>query len=69
MQKIGTCSITTTKGVDKLEFDWGIIHMLTEESVTGGTTFSFGHIVLAKGKGHVRHNHPTGFPKASTIQP
>ena len=59
MQKIGTCTVTTTDDVDKLEFDWGVIHMLSEESVTGGQSFSFGHVVLAKGKGHVRHNHPT----------
>ena len=51
--------ITTDDDVDTLAFDWGKIYMLAEESVTGGTTFSFGHVVLAPGKGHVRHNHPT----------
>lgn len=59
MQKLGTCFITTTDDVEKLEFDWGIIHMLAQEKVTGGKTFSFGHVVLQPGKGHVRHNHPT----------
>jgi len=59
MKKIGTCAITTTNDVDTLEFDWGIIHMLSEERVTGAQTFSFGHVVLQPGKGHIRHNHPT----------
>lgn len=59
MRKIGSCAITTTKDVDTLEFDWGIIHMLSEERVTGAKTFSFGHVVLQPGKGHIRHNHPT----------
>ena len=59
MHKIGSCVVTTTEDVDKLEFDWGIIHMLSEESVTGAQTFSFGSVYLMPGKGHVRHNHPT----------
>lgn len=59
MKKIGACFITDTNSVDKLEFDWGVIHMLSEEKVTGGKTFSFGHVVLQPGKGHIRHNHPT----------
>ena len=59
MHKIGRCTITTTSDVDQLEFDWGIIHMLSEESVTGGSSFSFGSVKLQPGKGHVRHNHPT----------
>ncbi len=59
MQSIGRCYVTTTDDVDKLEFDWGIIHMLSTEKVTGGTTFSFGHVVLQVDQGHVRHNHPT----------
>ena len=59
MQKIGNCFITQEQDVDKLEFDWGVIHMLAREEVTGGKTFSFGHVVLKPGQGHVRHNHPT----------
>ena len=59
VKKIGTCTVTTTNDVDKLEFDWGIIHMLSEESVTGGKTMSFGSVLLQPGKGHIRHNHPT----------
>lgn len=59
MKQIGTCSITRNEDVDKLEFDWGVIHMLSEQNVTGATSFSFGYVELAAGKGHVRHNHPT----------
>ena len=58
MQKLGRCMITTKNDVDQLEFDWGIIHMLSEERVTGAKTFSFGVVSLQPGKGHVRHNHP-----------
>ncbi len=59
MQTIGRCHVTTKKDVDKLEFDWGIIHMLAYEGATGGKTFSFGVVELQPGKGHIRHNHPT----------
>ncbi len=57
-QQIGSCYVTTTAGVDRLKFDWGIIHMLCEEQVTGGKTMSFGSVLLQPGKGHIRHNHP-----------
>ena len=59
MQKIGNCFIATENEVDKLEFNWGVIHILAKESMTGSGTFSFGHVVLQPGQGHVRHNHPT----------
>jgi oxalate decarboxylase/phosphoglucose isomerase-like protein (cupin superfamily) len=59
MKSIGRCFVTTNQDVDRLEFDWGIIHMLATEKLTGGQTFSFGHVVLQSDKGHVRHNHPT----------
>lgn len=59
MQKIGTCTITTERDVETLQFDWGIIHMLAHEQITGGKTFSFGHVILQPGQGHTRHNHPT----------
>ena len=59
MQKIGTCFIATENDVEKLEFNWGVIHVLAKESMTGSGTFSFGHVVLQPGQGHVRHNHPT----------
>jgi oxalate decarboxylase/phosphoglucose isomerase-like protein (cupin superfamily) len=58
MQKIGSCFISTENDVDKLQFDWGVIHILAREKMTGSKTFSFGHVVLQPGKGHVRHNHP-----------
>jgi len=58
MQKPGSGVITTTQDVDRLEFDWGKIHFLSEPAVTGATGFSFGIVDLAEGKGHARHNHP-----------
>lgn len=58
MQHIGSCAITTPDDVDTLQFDWGIIHMLSEERVTGATSFSFGRVLLQPGQGHIRHNHP-----------
>lgn len=59
MKSIGRCTITRNEDVDRLEFDWGRIHMLSEERVTGAASFSFGHVELSTGQGHVRHNHPT----------
>ncbi|MCI0713708.1 MAG: cupin domain-containing protein [Chloroflexi bacterium] len=59
MRTIGSCHITTTNDTDKIEFDWGVIHLLCEEPVTGGKTMSFGSVVLQAGQGHIRHNHPT----------
>jgi len=58
MQKPGAGVITTTEDVDRLEFDWGKIHFLSEPAVTGAKGFSFGIVDLAEGKGHARHNHP-----------
>ncbi|MBV9106086.1 MAG: cupin domain-containing protein [Verrucomicrobia bacterium] len=58
MQKPGSGVITTTQDVDRLEFDWGKIHFLSEPAVTGANRFSFGVVELAQGKGHARHNHP-----------
>jgi oxalate decarboxylase/phosphoglucose isomerase-like protein (cupin superfamily) len=58
MQKVGSGYITSTQDVDRLEFDWGKIHFLSEPAVTDATGFSFGVVDLAPGKGHARHNHP-----------
>ncbi len=58
MHRFGDCTITTDTDVDSLVFDWGTIHMLCEERVTGAKSVSFGTVVLQPGKGHVRHNHP-----------
>ncbi len=58
MHKLGTGIITSTQDVDRLEFDWGKIHFLSEPAVTGAVRFSFGIVELATGKGHERHNHP-----------
>lgn len=59
MKKIGSCFVTRNEDVDRLTFDWGKIHFLSEEKVTGGKSFSFGLVELEEGKGHIRHNHPT----------
>jgi oxalate decarboxylase/phosphoglucose isomerase-like protein (cupin superfamily) len=58
MYKLGTGVITSNQDVDRLEFDWGKIHFLSEPAVTGAVRFSFGIVELAAGKGHERHNHP-----------
>jgi oxalate decarboxylase/phosphoglucose isomerase-like protein (cupin superfamily) len=58
MQRLGTGVITTTRDVDRVEFDWGKIHFLSEPVVTNAVRFSFGVVELAQGKGHARHNHP-----------
>lgn len=58
MQKLGSGYITSTQDVDRLEFDWGKIHFLSEPAVTDAKSFSFGVVDLAPGKGHARHNHP-----------
>jgi oxalate decarboxylase/phosphoglucose isomerase-like protein (cupin superfamily) len=58
MEKLGSGFITTTDDVDRLEFDWGKIHFLSEPQVTNAEHFSFGIVELAQGQGHARHNHP-----------
>jgi oxalate decarboxylase/phosphoglucose isomerase-like protein (cupin superfamily) len=58
MHKLGSGAITTRQDVDRLEFDWGRIHFLSEPAVTAANRFSFGIVELAAGKGHARHNHP-----------
>jgi quercetin dioxygenase-like cupin family protein len=58
MEKLGSGFITTTEDVDRLEFDWGKIHFLSEPQVTNAERFSFGIVELAQGQGHARHNHP-----------
>ena len=52
MHKLGTGIITSNQDVDRLEFDWGKIHFLSEPAVTGAVHFSFGIVELAAGKGH-----------------
>jgi oxalate decarboxylase/phosphoglucose isomerase-like protein (cupin superfamily) len=58
MQQFGDCFITYDQDVDSLVFDWGTIHMVCEERVTGAKSISFGTVQLQPGKGHTRHNHP-----------
>jgi oxalate decarboxylase/phosphoglucose isomerase-like protein (cupin superfamily) len=58
MHQLGRGCITTEQDVDRIVFDWGTIHFLCEERVTGAKSISFGTVVLEPGKGHTRHNHP-----------
>ncbi len=58
MHQLGQGCITTASDVDTIVFDWGTIHFLCEERVTGAKSISFGTVVLEPGKGHIRHNHP-----------
>jgi oxalate decarboxylase/phosphoglucose isomerase-like protein (cupin superfamily) len=58
MKTIGSCVVTRNEDVDRLEFDWGTVRMLSERGVTGAESFSFGYVELAVGQGHIRHNHP-----------
>ena len=58
MQKFNDCTITYNNDVDSLVFDWGTIHMLSDERVTGSKSISFSTVALEQGKGHIRHNHP-----------
>ncbi|MDZ4858963.1 MAG: cupin domain-containing protein [Candidatus Hydrogenedentes bacterium] len=44
--------------VETQVFDWGRLSWLSEPRTTGTQRFSAGVVVLAPGKGHVRHNHP-----------
>ena len=46
MDKLGSGFITTPQDVDRLEFDWGKIHFLSEPAVTGAKAFSFGLVDL-----------------------
>jgi oxalate decarboxylase/phosphoglucose isomerase-like protein (cupin superfamily) len=58
MHQLGRGCITTEQDVDRIVFDWGTIHFLCEERVTGAKSISFGTVLLEPGKGHTRHNHP-----------
>ncbi len=56
--KIGNGSITYSEDVDTLQFDWGKIHILSDNEVSGAEHFSFGIVETEPGKGHECHNHP-----------
>ncbi len=62
MEKIGSCTIVYGDNVETLSFDWGTLKLLSEPTVTGGRTMTFGMLVVAPGKGRVRHNHPNADP-------
>ena len=58
MRKIGRCVVVHAADVQTLAFPWGDIRILSEPSLTGGTTMTFGEVTVAPGTGHERHNHP-----------
>jgi oxalate decarboxylase/phosphoglucose isomerase-like protein (cupin superfamily) len=39
-------------------FDWGEIKFLCEPGLTNAAHLTVGHVRLAPGQGHFRHNHP-----------
>lgn len=39
-------------------FGWGQIKFLCEPNLTGAKHLTVGHVRLAAGQGHLRHNHP-----------
>src|SRR5215216_3562159 len=58
MQQSGSGWVVYGDDVDSIAFDWGVVKILSEPTVTSTERFSFGMVVLAPGKGHERHNHP-----------
>jgi oxalate decarboxylase/phosphoglucose isomerase-like protein (cupin superfamily) len=49
---------STTDDVETLQFDWGNISMTVSPAACGSERFSAGIVVMQKGGGHGRHNHP-----------
>jgi len=48
----------TANDVETLKFDWGEIAMTVSPAACGSERFSAGIVVMQKGGGHGRHNHP-----------
>ena len=57
MQQLGAGAIVYGDDVDTLAYDWGNIKIVSAPEVTGGTSMTFGLVVLNPGKGHDRHAH------------
>ena len=49
---------STAYDVETLQFDWGRISMTVSPAACGSDGFSAGIVVMEKGGGHGRHNHP-----------
>jgi oxalate decarboxylase/phosphoglucose isomerase-like protein (cupin superfamily) len=49
---------TSVEEVETLGFDWGEISITVSPRATGAVGFSAGIVVMQKGGGHGRHNHP-----------
>jgi len=58
MDRLGAGFVTRNEDVETLAFNWGVVRMLSEPSVTGAKRHSFGVVDVAPGGGHERHNHP-----------
>jgi oxalate decarboxylase/phosphoglucose isomerase-like protein (cupin superfamily) len=48
----------TADDVETLAFDWGRISITVSPEACGAKSFSAGIVVMDKGGGHGRHNHP-----------
>ena len=48
----------TVDDVETLDFDWGKISMTVSPAACASESFSAGIVVMDKGGGHGRHNHP-----------
>jgi oxalate decarboxylase/phosphoglucose isomerase-like protein (cupin superfamily) len=57
MQQLGAGTIVYGNDVETLAYDWGNIKIVSAPDVTGGTSMTFGLVVLNPGKGHDRHAH------------
>jgi oxalate decarboxylase/phosphoglucose isomerase-like protein (cupin superfamily) len=49
---------STADDVETLQFDWGKISITVSPAACGSERFSAGIVVMEKGGGHGRHNHP-----------
>ena len=50
--------VLTADDVETLDFDWGRISMTVSPAACASVGFSAGIVVMDKGGGHGRHNHP-----------
>ncbi len=56
--KLGRGSIVYKSEVETLQFGWGKINILSDDTITGAKHFSFGIVETKPGEGHDCHNHP-----------
>jgi len=54
----GKARFVKVEDVETLELPWGRLNWLSEPRVTGSDVLTTGIVLLERGKGHERHNHP-----------